>query len=627
MRNEMTCDLNALRESGRLVKRSLPDGREVEFVERALAVAGFDAEARAVDVLASDASVDSYGDVIEVEGWDLSRYEKNPVVLINHRYTVESLVGTAVARKDDDGLRATITLDDPSLNPDAGMVARKLAAGSLRSVSVGFLPQEWELIRDEKGNWTGGFRFTKQALIEISFVPVPANGNAVIGASATPAPRQAPAVITPVETQQETRSMENHDKQMEATIKALQDKLEAQGEKMVAQDEWLKKVEDDLAKARRGSIVQDNLREAIPQRMLAMVESHTRGGAKDPVLAAAKDAWFKNHCKIASGQYNGQLAELREENARLEAAMGEVTRATFNENTATQGGNLVPSIVEAEIIRLQADAGLVRPLARKMTMTSKVHTIPSPTSVTAYVVAEMGTAITAGEPQVNVITMTAKDFVAYGLATYDVVQDSAIGIADMFVTLAAEAFGAKEDQLLLEGTAGDAFVGLAAASGVLTLDATTATNASAVPTYTALINMIFKAAKKASRKKGAFFFHPIAWSNIAGQVSTSLPVLQQAGFYALDPTGDADGRVGPYGVFCTEQIKSDRTDVGGTDVSYGYFGNFQYAILGDRTGIDFMASPHVKFAEGLVAMRLIKRTAGTIGVPAAFTMIKKVKTS
>lgn len=617
-------DLSTLRGEGRLVQRTLPDGGVVELVERSATVTGFDAETRAVEILASDASEDRYGDIIDAKGWILDQYEKNPVVLIDHRYTVDSIVGTAQVAATDAGLRASISLDDPAINYTAASVSRKLQSGSLRAVSVGFLPREYEWIRDAKGNPTGGIKFTKSELLEISFVPVPANPNAVLGnaiKAAEPAPA-APAIITAPQKDHDMDELQD----IESRLKSATDTIQSH-------EEWFKKVEDDLARARRGNTVSDNLREAIPSRAYNTIDQHARAGSKDPVLAAAKDAWFRNAIKIASGMYNSEVSNLLEENARLAAAMGDVTdsvvtRATINENTATQGGNLVPTVIEAEIIRLIADNALVRPLARKITMTTKTHTVPSPTSVTAYVVAESGTDITAGEPQINTVTLTTKTFSAFGLVTYESLADSVVGIADMFENLAAQAFGATEDNLALEGTAGGTFVGLAGASGVTTLDATTATNASAVPTYTQIVKMIYNAKKHSSRRRGAFFFAPTAWANIAGQVSTSLPAFNGIpGFTALDPTGEADGRVGAYPVYCTEQIASDRTDVGGTDVSYGYFGDFQNMLFGDRTGMDFMISPHYKFQAGLIAMRLLKRTAITVGVPAGFCWMKKIKSS
>jgi hypothetical protein len=35
------------------------------------------------------------GDKVNVDGWDIKNYLKNPVILSDHRYEVESIVGKA----------------------------------------------------------------------------------------------------------------------------------------------------------------------------------------------------------------------------------------------------------------------------------------------------------------------------------------------------------------------------------------------------------------------------------------------------------------------------------------------------------------------------------------------------
>ncbi len=387
-------------------------------------------------------------------------------------------------------------------------------------------------------------------------------------------------------------------------------------------------VRSALAAARSGSLVQDNLLEAIPKRMRSCVLAHARAGSPDPVLAAAKDAWFKSVIAADlrfAGAGNGwpREAESREDADRLARAMGEVTKATINENTATQGGNLVPSLIEADILAHLSDSGLVRRLTTPRVMTSKTDSVPAPDAVTSYVVNELGAAVTAGEPQINSLTLTARTFVAYGLSTFEAMQDGAIGIAEVFTRLSAEEIGRQEDRLALEGTSGDPWLGLVGTSGINTMDATTATNASAIPSWTTLAGVVFKSGKRTSRRKGAFFFHPIALQNIVGQVGTNLPPIPQS---ALVPDPEADAYLSGYRAFGCDQITSNRTDVGGTDVSYGYFGNFDYLQLGDRLGVTFMASQYVKTAEALIALRAVKRT-GMAAKGAAFTMLKKVKTS
>lgn len=173
--------LHDLRTTGRLVQRELPTGDLLEQVEKHVSVeiAAYDPEARRISVVASDETIDRYGDVVEVAGWDLAAYRRNPVVLIDHTYRVSALVGQADVRADKGRLIADITHDPPERNVAAAMVHDRLMSGSLRTVSVGFRPLTWKSITDDDGKWTG-YRFTKQELLEISWVVVPANPNALV---------------------------------------------------------------------------------------------------------------------------------------------------------------------------------------------------------------------------------------------------------------------------------------------------------------------------------------------------------------------------------------------------------------------------------------------------------------
>lgn len=184
-----------LKAAGRIVTRTLADGSTVELVEKLLD-ADYDAETKTVTVIASDETLDRMRDRIDPKGWDLKNYKRNPVVLIDHTHSIHALVGKADVAVEGDKLKATITLADPERVPAAGLVQALLDAGALRSVSVGFQAKKTELIRDDNNEPTGGFHFRKQELLEISFVPVPANPNALLSKDApcdalpedTPAP-------------------------------------------------------------------------------------------------------------------------------------------------------------------------------------------------------------------------------------------------------------------------------------------------------------------------------------------------------------------------------------------------------------------------------------------------------
>jgi uncharacterized protein len=134
---------------------------------------------RILEFVGSTAHVDRYGDVIEVEGWDLRNYKKNPVFLWAHDYR-QPPVGKAVkVEKTDKGLLFRVKFPTPEEYPFADTVFKLYLGGYLKATSVGFQDLEREPITDKEGKQIG-WRFKKQELYELSAVPVPANPQALI---------------------------------------------------------------------------------------------------------------------------------------------------------------------------------------------------------------------------------------------------------------------------------------------------------------------------------------------------------------------------------------------------------------------------------------------------------------
>ncbi len=138
--------------------------------------------------VASDESVDAVGDIIRVAGWDTKRFESNPVLLWAHDQRALPLgLVERVWKSRAGGSPALMTeseFHDEDLNPMAAMVMRLVEAGALPGVSVGFIPKEFVFPDSSKdraklglGEW--GVLHVKQELVELSVVPVPANGNAL----------------------------------------------------------------------------------------------------------------------------------------------------------------------------------------------------------------------------------------------------------------------------------------------------------------------------------------------------------------------------------------------------------------------------------------------------------------
>jgi len=129
-----------------------------------------------VRFIISDGSVDRQNDTVAPDGWELGSYKSNPVVLWAHSHK-DLPVGKAVDVVARNGrLEADTEFAD---HPFAQTVRDLVKGGFLRAVSVGFRPLEWT-INEERG----GVDFKRQELLEFSVVPVPANANALIAASA-----------------------------------------------------------------------------------------------------------------------------------------------------------------------------------------------------------------------------------------------------------------------------------------------------------------------------------------------------------------------------------------------------------------------------------------------------------
>lgn len=159
-------------------------------------------ETREVLHLITTPARDRMGDVVDSKGADLTHYRKNPVVLANHDYSIESVIGKAINLDvSKEGIYArTKFLDTPLAN-----AAFELTKANLGGWSIGFRPTESHRIAagkkdkckicaeifdsmaegKEPGDYVEGVRgdhFTKWEMLEYSSVAIPANQEIVSNA-------------------------------------------------------------------------------------------------------------------------------------------------------------------------------------------------------------------------------------------------------------------------------------------------------------------------------------------------------------------------------------------------------------------------------------------------------------
>lgn len=119
-------------------------------------------------VVMTTSAKDRMGEIVLQEGIEIENYLKNPIVLYAHDYS-KLPIGkvTSIEQKSDKMIGEGVFVSEKA-NPEAQKIRRLYDEGVLNAVSIGFIGKEWE-----------GNVITQSELLELSFVPVPANQQAL----------------------------------------------------------------------------------------------------------------------------------------------------------------------------------------------------------------------------------------------------------------------------------------------------------------------------------------------------------------------------------------------------------------------------------------------------------------
>jgi HK97 family phage prohead protease len=137
---------------------------------------------REAEFVISDETVDSFGTVFLLSGWDLKRYERNPVVLYAHRSNdanPDFVIGTSTVRIEDGKLIALAKFESGDDNPLADKVWRKIKNGTLKMASIGANPKSGYRGDAKRGEDPDVIYFDNQELLEWSVVPIGSNPEAM----------------------------------------------------------------------------------------------------------------------------------------------------------------------------------------------------------------------------------------------------------------------------------------------------------------------------------------------------------------------------------------------------------------------------------------------------------------
>lgn len=125
-----------------------------------------------LEFVLSDATKDSYGDIVDPKGWDLTRFKKNPIALFGHNSSFP--IGTwSNVRVEGGKLMAKLNLAARGTSARIDELISLVEQGVLRAVSVGFIPKQAEPLDKDKPY--AGQRYLRSELLETSLVSVPSN--------------------------------------------------------------------------------------------------------------------------------------------------------------------------------------------------------------------------------------------------------------------------------------------------------------------------------------------------------------------------------------------------------------------------------------------------------------------
>lgn len=123
------------------------------------------------EVIVATNDKDRHGETINIDGVDLKNFKKNPIVLFSHRWMDLPIGKATEVRKEDGKIIAKGVFASEDANPLAQKVRKMHDAGMIKTVSIGLFVEEFD--RDER-------EIKESEMVEFSFVPIPANPEAMV---------------------------------------------------------------------------------------------------------------------------------------------------------------------------------------------------------------------------------------------------------------------------------------------------------------------------------------------------------------------------------------------------------------------------------------------------------------
>lgn len=169
--------------------------------------------------IASTNAIDRHGEIVDNNGWELKAFKKNPVILWAHDHSEPAIGVSKRTWVEGVGKKAKLMIQPVlhDVTEKARAIKQLVEMGVINSLSVGFKPIESP----------DGVTFTKNELLEVSMVNVPANADAMMLAykslkDAGFHDKTIKEVGIPVEVIDKLDEMDHRMNELESMVKAQQ---------------------------------------------------------------------------------------------------------------------------------------------------------------------------------------------------------------------------------------------------------------------------------------------------------------------------------------------------------------------------------------------------------------------
>lgn len=307
---------------------------------------------------------------------------------------------------------------------------------------------------------------------------------------------------------------------------------------------------------------------------------------------------------------------------------GLIESKALSELSDSAGGFLVPEESTNEILRVVADFGIVRKLARIIPM--RRDSLPFPVLGTGAVTTWPGQTNngTDGSPVFKSVKMQVETAMCLVPMAKELLADADSALIDSIMELIGESMAGAEDEQALTGT-GAPFTGIMAHPDVNVVvmgSGKTGFTSAVLNDYRDLITLV----PINARKGGVYLMSSTVWADVQEKLQNSQNVVSFQNPIVTMKTEGGDltpsGFLWGYPVFESEKMPS--TTASAVSTKFAIFGNFKYFLFGDRQEIAMGISEEGSvgtfnaWSNNGAILRATERVALHVGVATAFSVLK-----